>query len=319
MDFKSLLSALFVLSSMARLNLAAESIDIASKVGKITEGYVLDLVPSRSLYTNGLFECAITCHKRFPCYYFNYQSALERSGICEVFREYLSTKDIHRLLLPKPGFVFVQTELLLRSCLDFRSGSSKSGTYHIFDEKSKLIYEVYCDFTTEPGMVWTLVSSRRSNQLLSIPFFTNYAIDEENPNWVNYRLSLGRMEALQKLSTHWRVTCNLPTDGVDYRDYVRAKFSEVDIVHLNGKGLCKQVEYVNIRGYNCSLCMTPWWQISSHLFHTDSWNFKICGAMSISGSVNSEDNFGYYGQKNAAFRCTKDPDSTTNWWFGGHA
>jgi hypothetical protein len=169
-------------------------------------------------------------------------------------------------------------------------------------------------------MAWTLVTSDRIQLPVSSPLFVNRPADEENPNWIAYRLSLNRMDALKKVSTHWRITCNFP-DGVDHRDYVRAKFSDIDMIHFVGAGLCRQVEYINIRGYNCSSCTVPWWQVSPHyMLHTD--NSPQAGAGCeiglIPGSVSSEDNFGFYASRNAAFRCTKDPESTTNRWIGGY-
>ena len=31
-------------------------------------------------------------------------------------------------------------------------------------------------------------------------------------------------------STHWRATCNFPTDGVDYQDYICNSLSKVDLL-----------------------------------------------------------------------------------------
>ena len=50
-------------------------------------------------------------------------------------------------------------------------------------------------------------------------------------------------------STYWRATCEFPSVGIDYRDYVRAKLADVDPVTYSESESCKTVEYINIRGH----------------------------------------------------------------------
>ena len=45
-----------------------------------------------------------------------------------------------------------------------------------------------------------------------------------------FRLSLPRMNATVKRSTHVRATCNFNTDELKYEDYLRAKLSDVDLM-----------------------------------------------------------------------------------------
>ena len=54
------------------------------------------------------------------------------------------------------------------------------------------------------------------------------------------------MNDLSAQSTHLRATCSFPTHGVDYVDYVRGKFVDLDAVNFLGDTVCKRVEYVNI-------------------------------------------------------------------------
>ena len=131
-------------------------------------------------------------------------------------------------------------------------------------------------------------------------------------------MSLSMMNDLSAQSTHWRATCSFPTHGVDYVDYVRGKFVDLDVVKFLGSNVCKRVEYVNTRGHQCSDCDLPWWQ-KNHYYnlHADS-SSTICKGLNASeGSVEYEDNFGYYNTVNPAFRCTASDNDTTNWWFGG--
>ena len=143
-------------------------------------------------------------------------------------------------------------------------------------------------------------------------------VDKNLPNWNKYRMSLSMMNDLSNQSTHWRATCTFPTHGDDYVDYVRGKFVDLDVVNFLGINVCKRVEYVNIRGYQCSDCYVPWWQIvNKNFLHTDS-TATTCGFNPSQGAVFSEDNFGFYRAVNSNFRCTADASSTTNWWFGGN-
>ena len=143
-------------------------------------------------------------------------------------------------------------------------------------------------------------------------------VDESLPNWNRYRMSLSMINDLSAQSTHWRATCSFPTHGVDYTDYVRGKFVDFDIVTFQGSNVCKGVEYVNIRGHECSDCNVGWWQVSKTYFlHTDSASTS-CGFDASQGAAGNQDNFGYYHNSNSNFRCTADASATTNWWFGGN-
>ena len=131
-------------------------------------------------------------------------------------------------------------------------------------------------------------------------------------------MTLDKMNHVKSQSTHWRVTCSFPTHGVDYTDYVRAKFGDFDIMTFVGAGVCKKVEYVNIRGHRCAHCTSKWWQQPTYAAHIDSTS-PGCNLDAKLGSTTSEDNFGYYyGGINSKFRCTSGRTSTTNWWFGGY-
>merc|ERR1712098_1032831 len=120
-------------------------------------------------------------------------------------------------------------------------------------------------------------------------------------------------------SSHWRFTCSFEKHGVDYRDYLRGSFKEVDPTNFTGKGVCKKVEYINIRGHAGHDTTVPFWQFQGQIFHTDSFGAS-CKYDGTPGAVQSEDNFGLYGVNNVneGFRCTSSPTSTTQHWFGGY-
>ena len=183
---------------------------------------------------------------------------------------------------------------------------------------------VYCDMNSEEGSAWTLVMSfsfknKAMAQVDGNRLGVDAPLNEHSPNWNLYRMSLSQMTLLKSQSTHWRSTCSFPTYKVDYTDYVRAKFVDFDVMAFIGTGVCKKVEFVNIRGHQCAQCTTKWWQSKSYLAHIDS-SATGCQLVPTHGSLRSENNFGYYteGSINKKFRCTTNPLSTTNWWFGGY-
>lgn len=206
-----------------------------------------------------------------------------------------------------------------RSCLDHaRNGLKANGYYNIYDISSNLI-TVYCDMTSEAGKAWTLVVSwAKSNkdmpEFQSKKLTDDAPVDKRFPNWNRYRMSLSMINDLSAQSTHWRATCSFPTHGVDYVDYVRGKFQELDVINFRGSNICKRMEYVNILGYQCSDCDLPWWQGSGEFLHTDS-GYTTCGFDASQGG--GGDHFGCNRDDNPNFRCMADVSATTNWWFGG--
>ena len=123
------------------------------------------------------------------------------------------------------------------------------------------------------------------------------------------------MSFLQHVSTHWRFTCGFKKYGIDYRDYMRAKTSALDIMKFNGYGICSQVELINIRGHVGRNVDAAFWQATLMSFHVDSHKL-YCEYSAYLGSLASEDNFGYYLVQNSDFRCTESPNGTTQLWFG---
>ena len=208
-----------------------------------------------------------------------------------------------------------------RSCLDhLKNGLKTNGYYNIYDANFNLV-TVYCDMTSESGKAWTLVMSwtkRNKNmaQFRSTRLGTDSPVNKNLPNWDKYRMSLNMMKDLSAQSTHWRATCSFPTHGVDLVDYVRGKFADFDIINFVGTRVCKRVEYVNIRGHQCSDCTAPWYQNKKKYFLHISSNYNNCKLDASSDAANREDNFGHYANINPKFRCTADDSATTNWWFG---
>ena len=130
-----------------------------------------------------------------------------------------------------------------------------------------------------------------------------------------------RMITTANRSTHVRATCNFNTEELKYRDYLRAKLNDIDVMRLNFDG-CKKYEFISIRGYNCSNCTAQFVQTDNWHAHTDSFYGPTIGCQFTSQSTGAvqlpggEDNFGWYQTVNPVHRCVSSDDSTTQWWFG---
>ena len=204
----------------------------------------------------------------------------------------------------------------------FKKGNKSDGYFTIYLYETNNPITVYCDTTSEPGSVWTLVMSYIFENKDMEQFGSNGAmqndgpVNEHLPNWNFYRMSLAQMRHVKSQSTHWRVTCSFPTHKVDYTDYVRGNFTDFDIMTLKGYGECKKVEYVNVRGHRCAHCTLRWRQYG-RAAHLDG-STAGCQFQPTKDALSHEDNFGLYSVYNGDFRCSSGPLYTTNWWFGGY-
>ena len=166
-------------------------------------------------------------------------------------------------------------------------------------------------------MSWSLENNLRQFKRKS--FMQDAPVNHNTPNWYIYRQTLARMNSIRSRSTYWRATCSFDKmqQKIDFKDYMRGKFSDSDIMTYNDDGRCMPVDYVNVRGYTASGTTAKFYQRKdSHFVHIVSAS-PGC-AFHASGADSSEDNFGYYGIINKNFRCTTTDDSTTQWWFGGY-
>ena len=176
---------------------------------------------------------------------------------------------------------------------------------------------------TEVGFAWTLIESyalKYNSNFAKKALNVDYPVNENSPNWNLYRLSKPRMSRIRDKSTYWRATCEFHKTGVDYRDYVRAKISDVDPIVYSGEGVCKKVEYINIRGHIGVGVTVGFWNSGSYRdhFHVDSSRDVGCTFNARSGAVSSEDNWGLYQYRNSKFRCASSNEATTQYWYGDY-
>ena len=148
-------------------------------------------------------------------------------------------------------------------------------------------FPVYCDFGSERGAAWTLIQSHsleNNDEFKYKPFFLHdMPINQEMPEWDSYRLSMSRMKSIQDVSTHWRATCNFPTDGVDYRDYIRVSLESLNLlVAPDASEFCLLTEIVNVRGDECVNC-TVLIGYGGTTLHMDSYFGSQKGCDSVEG------------------------------------
>ncbi|XP_031559364.1 uncharacterized protein LOC116295622 [Actinia tenebrosa] len=212
-----------------------------------------------------------------------------------------------------------------RSCLDHLK-RGETGSQVLTITTSNGPQQVLCDFKSEPGSAWTLVLShqmeyRHKDTIAPFkqPLNTNLPVNEKSPNYNVYRMTLDQMTNIKSNSTHWRVTCN--GAWVDYRDYLRVRFADLDPLTFMGSGVCKKVEYINVRGHVGIEVTVPFWQLANNnyneILHHDS-SASRCSFGATPGYISSEDNFGLYRFINPKFRCSASESSTSSMWFGAY-
>ena len=210
-----------------------------------------------------------------------------------------------------------------RNCKDVtKNGANISGKFDVYDSQNKP-FQVYCDFNSEPGYVWTLIQSHslgNNDQFKHKRFGVDFPVNEQAAptKWSAYRLSLPHMQSLASASTHLRATCNFPDDGLVYTDYARAKLAGHDLFGTWQKQ-CRTYELINIRDIECKDCTAGTWQVQNEMWHINSYlsnSYAGCQFNGESGAVYLEQNFGLYNCVNANFRCTSSQNSTTQHWIG---
>ena len=208
------------------------------------------------------------------------------------------------------------------TCKDLaKDGAFTSGKYLIFSSVNQR-FPVFCDIESESEFVWTLIQSfsLANNYLVQRkPFGVDFPVNykDSDVNWGSYRLSLTQMWSIANQSTHFRATCNFPTEGLQYTDYARAKLEVVNIFGTYSS-TCLPFEYVNIRGNECSNCTAHAKQQSGKAWTMNSYKSKLKGCQfdGSPGANGDEQNFGRYISINTDHRCSSSPESTTQHWLG---
>ena len=195
---------------------------------------------------------------------------------------------------------------------------------------------MFCDFDSEKGIAWTLLTSCRRDQtpVSFLQTFPAANINDVGSEWGNYHLSKAAMSFVSQMSTYWRVTCEYNTLGVDYVDYIRSKINETSLltyqdIEVSQADRCRKVEYANVRGSQCEECTVGFQQSADYSMLVANWVSSVWGcdlktsdfAEGCASGVN-ERYFGYFKGEydncvTGHHRCAATSDSTTQFWFGG--
>lgn len=208
-----------------------------------------------------------------------------------------------------------------------------SREYTIEDESGNR-YNVFCDFHSEEGVAWTLIESFSMNNeqpLFRYPFLLDYPLNEQHLNWEFFRLPKKVMVRIGSRSKYWRGSCSYPDYGVDYRDYVRVRMSDLNPITFVG-GLtfssdsCILIDFIDIKGTNCENCTTTIFQLSNEMIHIAPWwgryhhdcNFNTANVEYHCPGTNERARLlGHYLVcSDPSYRCSETPSSTTQIWFG---
>lgn len=150
--------------------------------------------------------------------------------------------------------------------------------------------------------------------------FDNFGLNENDLTNIHesYRWNKDRILSMHEYDkTYLLMTCNFDISMT--KDYVLTKFYDEFLwdSDIGTDNNCYNVEYSNIRGYECNSQTVNFWSLSNYMhFRIDS-HFCHCQCCKWNnGSVASEDNFGFYQSTNPEFTCSATDDSTTNYWIG---
>ena len=102
-----------------------------------------------------------------------------------------------------------------RTCLDYWTDEVKpiSRKYTIVDSNGTL-YDVFCDFDSEEGLVWTLFESFDLDSMVhvnKIPFTKDWPKNEHDLSWKLFRLPKSVMSEISSRSTFWIGGQHVPT------------------------------------------------------------------------------------------------------------
>jgi len=182
---------------------------------------------------------------------------------------------------------------------------------------------IICSLPSNYNRSWTLVESFKLsyNQFFYLKaFFQDSPRSPSSANWIDYRMSLARMQAVRAKSTHFRATCSYEAREHIFPDYLRASFAQNDLMKNQARhGHCFIAEAIDILNttYN-DLSIGIWHAAEMYHPHIDVSLSLPCGTSleKFPGTLSNEDFFGFNLVLNREFKCTSSISATTNWWFG---
>lgn len=266
-------------------------------------------------------QCVNRCRRLNPC---------KNGGVCGEICDTKSVRFNCTCPLTHTGQQCDRRKKIIhpKSCRDIsQNGNSTIGNYVLYDTSGQA-FPVYCAFdVADPEYAWTLIESFSLSNNVDFAFNMEFGFDSPVNNyvlnevdWTAYRLSLSQMQITADNSMHFRATCNYPTAGLLHVDYAQATLKDNNMISTWDE-LCKQFEYLNIRGTECYNCtaLTKQKPGKAWFINSDKSKQSGCDFDGSQGSVSDENNFGRYrpGTANPDHRCSASPASTTQYWFGG--
>lgn len=212
-------------------------------------------------------------------------------------------------------------EQLPRSCFDIArilGFSPADGLYHVYDSEDNL-YQVYCDFSSEPRYAFTLIESfsfAHRNIFNTLGFYADSPLGQDSFNWVKYRLPKKRMQVIANHSTHLRSTCNRPV-AFSFTDYLRVKLQELNLFQIFS-AKCPRYERMSFAGHECFNCTVGTWQVANEHFHISNYYSVSLAGCEFGYTGFNQQLFGFYpvSANPGSFSCCNSDESTTQFWIG---
>jgi len=212
---------------------------------------------------------------------------------------------------------------LPRTCTDIRNSLGflpSDGLYSVYDSQDKL-FQVYCDFTSEPAFAYTLIESfsfANKGIFTTLGYIKDAPYEQNSFNWNKYRLCKERMQLIASHSSHVRATCNIHKH-FSTRDYFRIKLQGFGLFDIF-KAQCRRYEYMNIVGNKCSNCTVGTWQVLNEHLHVNPYYSVSLSKCEFGGSASgfpgNFETFGFYNNIDVSFGCCSSASSTTQYWIG---
>ena len=224
-----------------------------------------------------------------------------------------------------PGHAGERCEIA-RNCAFYAHSSDKApGIRQIMGNEGNM-FPVYCHFTTKYAMTLMMSFTRKNGHDIyhNIPLYHSSERKATEVNFDDYRQSYDRMKFIKDYgSTHWIYTCDYQNRGYNENDYLRAKFSEIDVLNYRSGDVThctEKFEYINIRGGSCTDCSTNLLQKDDFIFSVIATVHLHCGGLvgTPTGSCSSGGSVRYFGNYlcyNSNHVCSASPESTTQLWF----
>ena len=94
-----------------------------------------------------------------------------------------------------------------RNCEEVWGQGWREGGYYVILDQNDSKLTLYCDFTSEPEFIWTLVESfslENVGQFRNLPFFQidSISINEDNPDWSEYKMSNAHTQHVRAREPH---------------------------------------------------------------------------------------------------------------------